>query len=266
MNRISIILIIIFALLLQSCRSPKPVQIGMEDTGLRVPLFPTAKDQIAEELILQSIQQRSNFNWFSANISGNINLDGSSNAFNGQIRIKNGEEIWMTATRFGFELLRLRITTDSVFLHNRFEQTAFIRDFGFFKEMTGVDFTFDMLQDIFVGNYFLPKPIAGEYSMQMVDGEYSFTSNNPLADVMFDFVLDNAHCKFLSLTMRDRQNRSVRINYNNYAIFNGALYPQNLSIRMENPMKFELRLNYQRIQINVPQNMPFSIPESANRI
>ncbi|MDR1951720.1 MAG: DUF4292 domain-containing protein [Bacteroidales bacterium] len=267
MNKHTLFFTIIFALFLHSCKSTKQVQPAVADTPAPIiPIAPIAKFQTADELILYSIQQRSNFNWFSANFSGSINLDGDRNNFNGQIRIKNGEQIWMTVTALGglYEIARLKITTDSVFIYNRHERTATIRDFGFFKEMTGVDFTFDMLQDVLLGNYFLDEP-DGRYSYEYSEGNYLFIDERMLGDVAFDFVLHNAHYKFVSLTMRDAQNRSVRANYDGYAIFNDNLYPQNLSVQMREPMTLDLKLNYQRIQINVPQSMPFSIPESVQK-
>jgi hypothetical protein len=151
-----------------------------------------------------------------------------------------------------------------VFLHNRIERTATIRDFSFFKEVTGVDFTYDMLQDILLGNYFLPKP-NGEYAYEFSEGNFLFANNRMVENVALDFALHNAHYKFVSLVMRDVQNRTVRVDYDGYAIFNDNLYAQNLFIQMKEPMAIELKLNYQKIQINVPQNMQFSIPSSVKR-
>ena len=266
MNKITLLFTIVFALFLHSCRSTKQVQ-SVTDPTAPAPTLPITKRQTADEIILQSIQQRSNFEWFSANLNGNVNLAGDRNNFGGQIRIKNGEQIWITITAMGglIPVANLKITTDSVFLYNRLERTATIRDFSFFKEMTGVDLTFNMLQDILVGNYFLPNP-RGEYAYEFSEGNFLFVDERMAGNVAFDFILSSAHYKLLSLTMRDRQNNSVNIIYDNFAVFNDKLYPQSLHIQMINPMQMDLRLNYQRIQINVPQSMPFSIPESVKRI
>jgi len=262
MNKIFIILLaVVFALFLQSCRTTRDVQ-----PPLVTPAPPIGIPQTADEIILQSIQQRSNFDWFSANFSGNVNLGGSRNNFGGQIRIENGQQIWITVTAVGgfFEVARLKITRDSVFLHNRLERTATIRDFSFFREMIGVDFTFDMLQDILVGNHFLGEP-NGEYTVDFFEGDFLFVDERNFGNLSFDFILSSLHYRFLSLTIRDRENRSVDIRYDNYGAFGGYLFPQSLHIRTVEPM-FEAVLHYQRIQLNVPQNMPFSIPASARRI
>jgi hypothetical protein len=265
MNKFTLFLIIVFALFLQSCRSSKK---HVQPPTISAPSSPIAKFESAEDVVLNSIQQRSNFDWFSANLSGSIVLDDSRNTFSGQIRIKNGEEIWMSVTAMGglVPVARLKITTDSVFIYNQLERTATISDFGFFKEMTGVNFTFDMLQDILVGNYFLPTPSnRNRYSYEFSEGNFLFANNRMVENVALDFVLHNAHYKFVSLMMRDAQHRAVRVDYDGYAIFNDNLYAQNLFIQMKEPMAIELKLNYQKIQINVPQNMQFSIPASVKR-
>ena len=265
MNKYTLSLVIVFALFLNACRTTKQVPTAVDPTPTQV--SPIAKLQTADEIILQSVQQRSNFEWFSANLSGTVSLAGDRNNFSGQIRIKNGEQIWITLAAMGglIPVANLKITTDSVFLHNRIDRTATIRDFSFFKETTGVDFTFDMLQDILVGNYFLSE-FRGAFSYEFFEGNFSFRDNRPIANVKYDFILHDANYKFVSLTMRNRQNHSVLINYDNYAIFNDKLFPQKLSIQMTEPMQMELNLNYQRIQINVPQSMPFSIPASVQRL
>ena len=269
MNKITLFFTIVLILFLHSCRSARQVPTAADMPTPLTPMMPIAKLQTADEIIMQSIHQRSNFDWFSANIGGTINLAGDRNNFGGQIRIKNGEAIWISITAFGLlEVIRLKITTDSVFLFNRLERPASttIRDFSFFKEMTGVDFTFDMLQDILVGNYFLGEP-NNEFSYEFFEGNFLFTDNRPIpvGDVTFSFILSDAHYKFLALTLQDRNNRSVRIDYDNYTLVDENLFPQNLWIRMAEPVPFELRLTYSRIQINVPQTMPFTIPRSAQR-
>ena len=209
--------LIIFALFLQSCKSTKHVQTGRD----------TVKHDQPTDTLDDTIQQRSSFEWFSANLNGSINLDGDRNSFGGQIRIKNGETIWISVTALGglMEVARLLITTDSVFLYNKYEKTATIRDFSYFKELTGVAFTFNMLQDILLGNYDPNSELANELSA-----------------------------------------RTVRLNYDGYITLENKLYPQNLSVQLTEPTALELRLNYQKIQLNVPQNMPFSIPESVKKI
>ncbi|MCL2413122.1 MAG: DUF4292 domain-containing protein, partial [Bacteroidales bacterium] len=178
MNKITLLLTIVFALFLHSCRSARDIQPAPE-----APVIPSIGEfQTSDEIILQAIEQRANFEWFTANLSGNVNIDGNRNNIGGQIRIENGQRIWITITAMGgfFEVARLMITPDSVFLHNRLERTATIRDFGFFREITGLDFSFDMLQDILVGNYFLPEQI--QHAFEFSDGNFLFIDERNLGN------------------------------------------------------------------------------------
>jgi hypothetical protein len=165
------------------------------------------------QTIDSSIQLRTDFEWFSTNFSGSVNYDGNRNNISGQIRIKNNEQIWMTVSAMGglVPVANLLVTPDSVFLHNRMERTAMLRDFSFFKEVVGMDITFEMLQDILVGDFVYIDIPNTTYL-------YEFSEGNKLF------------------------------------------------IQIIEPMPVELRLTYSKIQINVPQNMPFSIPNSVKRI
>ena len=270
MNKTTLLIILIFALFLQACRSKKQVQTPVDTpTETFAPSRPIARHQPANEIIMQAIQQRSNFEWFSANINGSGNFAGDRYSFGGQIRIKNNEAIWISITAFGLiEVIRLKATPDSVYLftHSQLDrpENTTLHGFDFFKEMTGIDFTFDMLQDILVGNFFLAD-LHDQFSYNFFEGNFRFTDRRPFADVMYEFILSDANYKTLSLTMRDTQNRSVQINYEGHTLVNENLFPQNISIRMQEPMPFDMRWNYQRIQLNVPQNMPFNIPRALRR-
>jgi hypothetical protein len=208
MNKFTLILILFFGLFLQSCRSTKQVQTADTSTSTS-----TSTSTTNDQTVPDFIKLRTDFEWFSTNFSGSVNFDGNRNNISGQIRIKNGEQIWMTVAAMGglIPVANLLVTTDSVFLHNRIEKTAMIRDFSFFKDVVGMDITFDMLQDILVGDFVYIDIPNSAYLYEFSDGNKLF-------------------------------------------------------IQVREPMPVELRLNYSKIQINVPQSMSFSIPNSVKRI
>jgi len=199
MRKITWILTLFLALFLQSCRSTKQVQTTVD------------KESMESQTVESPVKLRSDFEWYSASFSGNVNFNGERNGISGQIRIKSDEQIWLTVSAMGglVPVANILITQDSVFLHNRIERTAMLRDLSFFKEMTGMDVTFEMLQDILMGS-FLYEPNPAYF--------YEFSDGNKLL------------------------------------------------VQVKDPVQIELRLNYSRIQIDVPQNMPFSIPNSVKRI
>ncbi|MDR2906891.1 MAG: DUF4292 domain-containing protein [Bacteroidales bacterium] len=215
-------ILLTFVAIMPACKSTKQVQSQapvITEMPSTEPVV-SVQQQSPDTVVAPPLDQLSlTFDWFSANLNGTVNMNGDQMSFGGQLRIKNNEQIWIMISAMGglMEVARLKVTPDSVFLYNKYEKTATIRDLGFFKELTGIDFTFDMLQNLLIGIYSLDYP-------------------------------------------------AVKINYENYDIFNGAEVPQRIIVEMKEPTLFELQLNYQRIQVNVPQNMPFSIPESVKKI
>ena len=261
MIRISIILLIALALLFQGCRTARQVPVA------EIPIVtPIGDMQTVDEIILQAIEQRANFDWFSANLSGHIVFGGSRHNIGGQMRIENGERAWITITAVGgfVEVARMLMTPDSVFIHNRLERTAIIRDFSLVQQEVGLDLTFDMLQDILIGNHFLGE-LSNEFAHDTVDGNFRFTDQREVSEVFFDFVLSNENYRYISLTARNREGLAIYITYGNFAVIDGQLFPQRLHVLVPD-MGVELVLHYQRIQLNVPQNMPFTLPASAQRL
>ncbi len=256
MKRNGIWIAMICVVFLFSCKSTRQTQTTVEPAQ--------TASLTTDEMIEQSIRQRSDFVWFSANLSGMVDIDGDVNSFSGQLRIKSGEEIWITMSKMGFEIARLKVTQDSVFLFNKLQKSAIVSDFTFFKNATGVDFTFAMLQDILLGNYFLGEA-KGEYTSEFVDDVYRFQSNKSKREFQCEFDLNKNYYKFTSLTLKDTKNRSVTASYANYSFFNDDLYPQKITLKMQKPLAMDLQLVYQKIQINVPLSMPFSIPEGVTR-
>ena len=261
MIRVSIILLIALALLFQGCRTARQMPVT------EIPIVtPIGDMQTADEIILQAIEQRANFDWFSANLSGHIVFGGSRHNIGGQMRIENGERAWITITAVGgfVEVARMLMTPDSVFIHNRLERSAIIRDFSLVQQEVGLDLTFGMLQDIMVGNVFLNEP-SGGFSHEIVDGDIQFTDQRPNEAVLFDFIVNGAFHRLNSLTLRNNDGFAIYITYSNYGIVDDILFPQRMHVSIPE-MGVEMTLNYQRIQLNVPQTMPFSIPESAQRL
>lgn len=243
--------------LISACKPSKQTsltQIQTLDNPIDIP------EETITGLLEKAIQQRSHADWFAANINGNVNIEGEENSFNGQIRIKNREEIWITVSKFGFEIARMKITQDSVFLNNKLQTKLLRSDFQFFENTVGVRLSLEMIQDILLGNYFLENSNE-RYFGKIFPEHYAFYSKKSQNQISYEFQLRKEDYKFQSLTMRDLKNRSIHAKYEDYTKLDSSLFPQKISVTMKEPLQMDLQLNYQKIQINTPQRMPFSLPE-----
>jgi len=261
MIRFSILLLIALAFLFQGCRTARQVPV----TEIPV-VAPVGDYQTADEVILQAVQQNAKFDWFSANLSGNIVFGGSRHNIGGQIRIENGKRAWITITAVGgfVEVARMLMTPDSVFIHNRLERTAIIRDFSLVQQEVGLDLSFKQLQDILIGNLFLDDFSEG-FNHEIIARTLLLTDQRRDVDVHFDFLLGMGLDRPISLVTRNNDGFAIRISYSNHGVVDGQLFPQRLHVSIPD-MGVELVLYYQRIQLNVPQNMPFTLPASAQRL
>ena len=66
-----------------------------------------------------------NYEWLTAKMHGEVTIDSQPSTlnFSGSLRMRRDSTIWISATVMGIEAMRALVTSDSVFLVNRFEKT-----------------------------------------------------------------------------------------------------------------------------------------------
>ncbi len=87
---------------------------------------------------------------YSAQIT--LGMDGSENSVNGTFRIKKDSLIWISARKFGFEIGRLMVSQDSVWLLNRISNQYFVGDYLFFSRQFNLDIDYNMIEALLLGN------------------------------------------------------------------------------------------------------------------
>lgn len=119
-------------------------------TSLRRPL----NEMGSEALISKSKDKHFEYDYFITDF--NLNFSGVNvSAVTGQLRMKKDEVIWVRASSLGFEVARIKITPDSVFIINRTDKTYieqpienFVKSYYFNTGMT----PFEMLQSVIMGD------------------------------------------------------------------------------------------------------------------
>jgi hypothetical protein len=87
---------------------------------------------------------------FGAQIT--LGMGGTENVVNGTFRIKKDSLIWISARKFGFEIGRLMVSADSVWLLNRVNNEYFKGNYLFFSQQFKLDIDYNMLEALLLGN------------------------------------------------------------------------------------------------------------------
>lgn len=94
------------------------------------------------------------FEWLTANMS--IQAEGNSMEFNdlsGQLRMRNDSLVWLNVTAsMGVEVLRAKVSNDSVWLINRLEKTYLAEPLDTVSAQLGMPLSLPLLQTLLLDN------------------------------------------------------------------------------------------------------------------
>lgn len=220
---------------------------------------------------LQSLKSgEASFEYFSTRFSGSANIDNSNYSVSGSIRIKKDSAIFISvAPILGIELARLLVTPDSVRFLNRLEGTYFEGDMEFLNTMFNTSLDFYMLQSILVGNDFqhfnLDGFRLGNDRERILLQHESRRPAGQMHGMSFqqNIWLDrDTHRIRENLLLDVHSGQSLRVTYRRHELFGGQRIPQEMTMVFAEPGgRAELSVRYNRIIIDQPQSMEFSIPQ-----
>ncbi len=81
-----------------------------------------------------------------------VNFGGTENSVNANIRIAKDSIVWISARKFGFEIGRIMLSLDSVWLMDRISNRYFAGDYAFFGQQFNLDVDYDMVEALLLGN------------------------------------------------------------------------------------------------------------------
>lgn len=106
-----------------------------------------------EYLLEQIDEHKLNFTTFSAKADIKLDRNGKKQSFKSTIRLKKDSAVWMSITPLlGIEVARVLITRDTVKIINRLEKNYFIGDYKYINKRFNLEFDFDQIQAILLGN------------------------------------------------------------------------------------------------------------------
>lgn len=136
------------ALFLVSCKEDR------QDTGWKNQSFTLDEDlarssRDSVDFILKKAMERNpRFSTFAANLDIKVGADGNTIGFGGQLRVKNGQIIWISCQKLVFELFRAKITPDTVAFYSKIAGMASVYADDSLKDL--VPKSFGLLQALFL--------------------------------------------------------------------------------------------------------------------
>lgn len=107
-----------------ACRSDRSDTGWMEQSFNMAPEIPATARDSARYLLQKTMQHNVPFQTFASNLAVKLKIGGLRIGMGGQLRIANDSTIWASIHKMGMELVRLKLTPDSLLMYSKAGNTA----------------------------------------------------------------------------------------------------------------------------------------------
>lgn len=234
-------------------------------------LTPVTPDRAVEQVLSSMQAAQASFDFFSARFTGSVNYGGSQTDIGGTIRLRRDSAIFVSVAPFlGIEVARILITPDHVKILNRLEGTYFEGDMEKINGMLNADLDFYMLQSMLLGNDLAhfstrnfrlsdDKDVLLLYNPERVRLDLRSPNSERFEQNMW---LDKHSFRITQTTLFEKDsNRNIQAKYPSYTTVQGQSFPSEIFLLFSDlSSTAQLTARYNRITIDQPQQISFSIP------
>jgi len=255
MNKLinSLCFLLIMALLLPACKAKKEVTTPAP-----------SKEESVSFLIDQIIKNQIDAEWFSAKARIIPSGFGIGVSLNANIRMQKDNAIWMNVSKLGLEAGRALIRPDSVFILDRFNRMYYARPIEYVETEFNLPADFGLLQEMILGNAALLN--VEKMKLKKLTDRYILTGNND--DYRTEYRLGNAPYLLEEMSVNDETNqRQFFINFDEYKAIDKHSFSHHRDIQLNSPQTGEgsIKINFSKVEIDVPKSMPFSVSSRYER-
>lgn len=239
----------------------------------------TLREFTAAKLIQEVEENQFEFDNFVAKMNMKIETKDRNLNVKGQLRMKKDSIIWTSISMpMGLEVLRIKVTSDSVFFLNRTEKTYLIENIEVFNEISPMITTMGFIQAVLVGNDINLRE-SEDYKIEISDGQYnlliskklkkSIKNNDEDWKVMLkDIWIDPQLFKITKYHIREYNDskRKIDLQYSDFEEIKGKYLPTEINIDIHGDIYLKAKIEFSNITIDEPLEFNFSIPKKYERI
>jgi hypothetical protein len=211
----------------------------------------------------------SNFNQktINAKLNAKYNDNKTSVTFSIKLRLEKDKTIWMSATKLGFPVAKVKITPTRVIYYEKLQRTYFDGDFSLLSKFLGTELDYNKVQNILLGQAILNLK-KGDYNSKIDNMLYELypKQDNEFYGILF--FMNPGNFKLNRQEIRNEVKKQLlSVSYSNYKKIKGEQFPENIDIRaIDNTNITTINLEYNSIAFNEKLTFPFSIPNGYKEI
>ena len=247
-------LFIIALISLSSCKSSKTSDTDIVNLS-------------AKKVIKKNYAARFN----KTNIKANLTLKYKGSAglpnLNASLRMVKDSIIWISVTKFGIPFAKIIIDQNEVKFYEKLSRTYFIGNFDLISHWLGIEFDFNQIQNLFLGEPLL-NLTQEKYEIQIQDNLYALNpKNNPFPFDVF-FWINPMNFKLEKEELKDpNKEQKLLVTYKGYHEVNNNLFPKGFTINaIDKKNRTIVDINYRNVTFDTPLRFPFKIPNGYKEL
>ena len=207
------------------------------------------------EIIDQAYSNNPNYKHLNLKGIASIIIDDVETKFNINLKMIKDSVMWLSVRErvIGIELLRAKLTPDSLYLLNRLEKSFFIKSTSQFNDISTFYLNFDDFQYILFSNFTYPN---SPYTYSIKNENYQLSSQNESYNFDNKFRLTEA-----KITNFEYLFKISFMKYNNIDNF-----PRELALRILSKSNLDANIIYTKVDFNEYPSILFNIPNSYYEI
>lgn len=221
----------------------------------------------AEALVQQMDQSKFNPEWFGAKVQIGYSGEDQSFSATATIRMRKDSLVWLSVKKFGFELGRLLVTRDSVYMLDRVNNEYSVSSLNTLAKDYGLPPDLSRLQDFFLGNLVVFS--GSELKLSTGNGHYLLESISSFPKLQTNYSIDQKDRVLRKMEMNDPVNvQKVIVWLEEYGLLEdnrNFSYLRNLDVDSRDNGKMQVELKFSKVEVDVPQSVQFSVPDRYTR-
>lgn len=224
-------------------------------------------------------QNELKFNWFSTKADVTVVVDGQSQNFNAVIRIRKDSAIWISINpALGIEVARAIVTQDSIKVMNRMNNTYLADNICNIASIIKADLDYETLQNLLLGNSF-EYYTDDRLKTSIEKDNYLLSSyrkkklktilNNPTTsqEPIQSIWIEPTHFKIVRLLLNEfASQRELDATYKDFRQVDSSWVAHGIDVAIKAQKNIQAQFTFDKVKLNVPQEMPFKIPAKYTRM
>lgn len=276
---------VLFCLVATSCKHKKKIHKTQTDVVINDTITGRCRlDFKSAKTLSRHVKENEfNFIWVTAKANVETLIDGKEESFDIKVNIRKDSAMLITIQYLlGIQVAKILITKDSVKLVNYIQKNYFKGDFIYINELLNADLDFSVLQAILFGNSaefyeddeLKLKPVTDrENCHYLLSTERKRklrklqAGENELKKALQILTLNPENYKILKNEFSDpATNRTFLASYKNFTLKDSVYAPYHVDIDIVAEKKASVKIDYVRMEKNIPQKLSLNIPPKYDAI